>query len=145
VAYGAQAGIHVCIEDFGSLQSPYQTSDECLEVCQGVPGLKMCYDSGNMFLGDEDPVAFLDVVKDYVVHAHAKDWTPIAEGGLPTRAGKRYIGITVGQGELNYPAIIGALKALDYQGFLSFEFEGSGDPVTAAHEGTSYLLELINA
>jgi L-ribulose-5-phosphate 3-epimerase len=141
------AGIALSIEDFGALQSPYQTAAECLETCEMAgPDLRMTYDSGNMVLGDEDPVAFLQAVKHLMVHAHAKDWAlqaPDFEGGLPSRAGKRYVGTVCGQGVIDYPAVIGALKEIGYEGYLSFEYEGSGDPIAAAHEGTAYLLSLM--
>ena len=141
------AGVTLTIEDFGSPGAPYQTSAECLEVLERAgPDLKMTYDSGNMVMGDEDPVAFLEAVKSRVVHAHAKDWEPLppeANLGLTARSGRKYVGTVVGQGVLDYPAIIAALKAMDYQGFLSFEYEGRGDPVQAAREGMAYLRRLL--
>ena len=141
------AGIALTIEDFGALQSPYQTSDECLETCaMAGADLRMTYDSGNMVLGDQDPVEFLQAVKHLMVHAHAKDWAlidPASEGGLPSRAGKRYTGVVCGKGVIDYPAVIGALKAIGYEGFLSYEYEGGGDGIEAAKEGTAYLLSLM--
>jgi sugar phosphate isomerase/epimerase len=145
--YVKERRLVLTIEDFGALQSPYQTSDECLETCEMAgPELMMTYDSGNMVLGDEDPVAFLEAVKLKVVHAHAKDWAlqpADFQGGLPSRAGKRYVGTVCGQGVIDYPAVIGALKKIGYGGYLSFEYEGSGDSVAAAKEGTAYLLNLM--
>ncbi len=142
-----QAGVTLSIEDFGSPVAPYQTSDECIETCElAGPGLKMTYDSGNMVMGDEDPVAFLEAVKDLTVHAHAKDWERLpddADFGLTSRAGKKYIGTVVGSGVLDYPAIVAGLKAMNYEGYLSFEYEGRGDPVQAAREGMAYLRDLV--
>jgi len=140
-------GITVSIEDFGSPLAPYQTSDECMETCElAGPGLKVTYDSGNMVMGDEDPVEFLHAVKSRMSHAHAKDWKLLpadADKGLTSRAGKKYIGEVVGDGVLDYPAIIAALKDMGYEGFLSFEFEGATDPVDAARRGVGYLRELM--
>ena len=99
-----------------------------------------------MVLGDEDPVEFLDAVAHKMVHAHAKDWEllpPDAQGCLTARSGRKYIGATVGQGVLDYPAIIAKLKHYGYDGFLSFEYEGGGDPVQAAREGMAYLRSLL--
>ncbi len=145
--YANAAGVTLSIEDFGSPRAPYQTSAECLEVLEMAgPDLMMTYDSGNMVMGDEDPVAFLEAVKSRVVHAHAKDWEPLppeTDLGLTARSGRKYVGTVVGQGILDYPAIIAALKAMDYQGFLSFEYEGRGDPVQAAREGMAYLRSLL--
>lgn len=143
------AGVTVSIEPSGSLRSPCQTSEECLELCALVgPGLKLTYDTGNMVLGDEDPVVFLRAAADRVVHAHAKDWEllpPDAEDCLIARSGKKYIGTVVGTGVLNYPAIVAALREIGYAGYLSFEYEGRGDPVAAARQGMDYLCRLIAA
>lgn len=143
------AGVTVTIEDYGSPLAAYQTSDECIECCEFAgPELMMTYDSGNMVLGDEDPVAFLRAVAHRMAHAHAKDWEvlpPDADYGLTARSGRKYVGTTVGQGVLDYPAIIATLKSLDYEGFLSFEYEGREDPVAAAREGMAYLQKLIEA
>jgi len=140
-------GLVLTIEDFGSLRSPHQTSAECLEVCElAGPDLRLTYDSGNMVMGDEDPVDFLHAVAEKVVHAHAKDWEllpPEAEGRVISRSGKKYQGAVVGQGVLDYPAIIAALKSINYQGYLSFEYEGPGDQIAAARQGCAYLSSLI--
>ncbi len=143
-----ERGIVLTIEDFGSLRSPHQTSAECLEVCElAGPDLMLTYDTGNMIMGDEDPVDFLHAVAHKVVHAHAKDWEllpPDAEARLVSRSGKKYRGTVVGQGVLDYPAIITALKSIGYQGYLSFEYEGPGDQIQAARQGCAYLLSLMS-
>jgi sugar phosphate isomerase/epimerase len=143
----ADLGLTLTIEDFGALQSPYQTAAECLETCElAGPGLMLTYDTGNMVLGDEDPVAFLKAVAPKVVHAHAKDWRRLSYGslfGLPSRAGHRYVGAVVGKGVINYPAVIAALKQMGYPGYLSFEYEGPEDQIQAARDGCAYLRSLI--
>jgi len=137
------AGVVLTIEDFGSPLAPYQTGAEVLECCElAGPDLMITYDSGNMVLGDEDPVAALKIMQPRVVHAHAKDWEllpPDATEGLRARRGKRYLGAVVGEGVLDYPAILAELRAMNYQGFLAFEYEGRGDPVEAARRGMGYL------
>ena len=143
--YARAAGVVISIEDFGSSRAPYQTGAEVLECCElAGPDLMITYDSGNMVMGDEDPVDALEIMKPRVVHAHAKDWkllSPDAEARLQSRGGKKYIGTVVGTGVLDYPAIFTALRAMDYEGFLSFEYEGPDDPVEAARQGMAYLRE----
>lgn len=145
--HARQADITLTIEDFGSPLAPYQTSDEVMETCElAGPDLMVTYDSGNMVMGDEDPVDFLRAVAPRVRHCHAKDWELLpqeAEGRLHSRSGKRYVGTVVGTGVLDYPAIIAALREMDYQGFVSFEYEGRDDPAASTRQGMSYLKELI--
>jgi sugar phosphate isomerase/epimerase len=144
--YAREAGVILTIEDFGSSLAPYQTSDEVMETCElAGPDLMVCYDSGNMIMGDEDPVDFLRVVAPRVRHAHAKDWAlvPDDQARLYSRAGKGYIGAVCGEGALDYPAIIAALNAMGYPGFLAFEYEGPDDPVEKTRQGMGYLAGLM--
>lgn len=144
--YAKQAGVTLTIEDFGSPAAPYQTSDEVMETCElAGPDLLVTYDSGNMIMGDEDPVDFLKAVAPRVRHAHAKDWAlvPEDEARLRSRAGKRYIGTVCGDGVLDYPAIIAELRAMSYEGYLSFEYEGIHDPVENLRTGMAYLKGLM--
>jgi len=153
VPYAGQAGITVTIEDFGVPNAPYQTGSEVLECCTltdakvpGGPGLMVTYDTGNMFMGGEDPVDFLRIVAPRVRHCHVKDWEPLPDGatnGLPARDGKRYIGAVVGSGVLSYPPIIAELRRIGYDGFVSFEYEGPGDSAAALRQGMEYLATLV--
>jgi hydroxypyruvate isomerase len=147
--YARERGVTVTIEDFGSPRAPYQTAVEVIETCElAGPDLMVTYDTGNMVMGDEDPVDFLRIVAPRVRHCHAKDWElllPDAETGLVARSGKRYVGTVVGKGVLHYPAIIAALKRMSYEGYVSFEYEGRGDPIAAAREGMAYLARLMEA
>ncbi len=142
-----ERGLVLTIEDFGSLRSPHQTSAECIEVCEMAgPDMRLTYDAGNMIMGDEDPVDFLRATAHLIVHAHAKDWELLpddAEARVVSRSGKKYQGAVVGQGVLDYPAIIAALKGINYQGYISFEYEGPGDQIQAARQGCAYLLGLL--
>jgi sugar phosphate isomerase/epimerase len=146
--HARQAGVTLTIEDFGSPVAPYQTSAEVMETCElAGPDLMVTYDSGNMIMGDEDPVVFLRAVAPRLRHAHAKDWAlvPDDQARLRSRAGKGYVGATTGNGVLDYPAIIAELQALNYQGYLSFEYEGPDDPVEETRRGMGYLSELLHS
>ncbi len=143
IPHGKAAGITLTIEDFGSARSAYQTGAEVLECCElAGPEMMITYDSGNMIMGNEDPVAGLEAMKPRIVHAHAKDWEllpPDAETGPEDRSGRHYVGAIVGSGIIDYPAVFAGLRALSYDGFLSFEYEGRGDQIEAARQGMAYL------
>lgn len=140
-------GVTLTFEDRGSLLCPYQTGAECLEVCElAGPEMMLTYDTGNMIPSGEDPVTFFEVARSRVAHVHVKDWAllpPEATQGLASLSGRRYQGAIIGQGVLDYPRIFAALKAADYKGFVSFEYEGGGDPIQAAREGMAYLHRLM--
>ena len=51
----------------------------------------------------------------------------------------------MGRGVIDYAAVFAALRAMEYDGFLSFEYEGRGHPIEAAREGMAYLRKQIEA
>jgi len=146
--HARDAGLTVTIEDFGSPLAPYQTSDEVMETCElAGPDLMVTYDSGNMVMGEEDPVDFLRAVAPRVRHCHAKDWELLpedTEGRLQSRSGRKYVGTVAGTGVLDYPAIIATLREMEYEGFVSFEYEGGEDPAESTRQGMGYLKGLID-
>ncbi|MBI3919985.1 MAG: sugar phosphate isomerase/epimerase [Armatimonadetes bacterium] len=88
----------------------------------GRPNLKVNFDPANMILyGSGEPIAALDVLRDYVVSCHCKDgkW-PTAPGQLGTEA-------PLGQGDVGMDKFIAKLKEIGYTGYLTIEREISGD------------------
>ena len=85
------------------------------------PWLKINYDTGNAWLGGEDPYLGLEAVKDRVVHVHAKDISvrqSEAERGTVTGTP---VGCACGDGVLNWWRVVSILRSAGYQGVLSVE------------------------
>jgi sugar phosphate isomerase/epimerase len=83
--------------------------------------LRVNYDTGNAFLGGEDPYAGLQAVVDRVVHIHAKDITvqhAEAEKGKVTGTP---VGCACGDGVIDWTRVVAILKAAGYDGVLSVE------------------------
>lgn len=72
-AYARERGVTVVIEDAPHLDFPMCSEVELRYLLEGVPGLKLVYDSGNMCYAGEDPVDYYDHLREYVAHGHAKD------------------------------------------------------------------------
>jgi len=141
------AGLTITIEDVGSPAAPYGTMSDMLEMCELVgPDLKLTYDNGNFLTRGEDPNAALDTVWGKVAHTHCKDWRRLpADGdqGFVGGDGYRYIGEVCGEGDMDYPANIAALREKGYTGYLSFEYEGPDDPREAARKGLANIRALL--
>ncbi len=95
------ANIDISIENFPGENSPFAISSDLLEATREVPDLKITFDSGNAFVGGEDPAISFIRSKDYVVHSHFKDWILSPEKGRMMMDGKKYL-----------PALIGDTKAI---------------------------------
>ncbi|MCK9266544.1 sugar phosphate isomerase/epimerase [bacterium] len=105
----------------------------------GNPGLKANYDPANlvMVVGD-DPVKGVFTLADYIVHTHAKDGIK-----LPDENGKRkYKEVPLGQGDVDFPAYLNALKEVGYTGFYTIEREVGEDPVADIILARDFLRKL---
>lgn len=147
IPHANAAGITFTTEEMGAPGMPYGTSDELLELCELVgPDLRLTYDNGNFFTQGEDPNRALENVWHQVAHIHCKDWRRLpkdAPEGFIGADGNRYVGDICGNGEINYPANIAAIKGRGYSGYLSLEYEGPDDPKAAVHKGLANLKALL--
>jgi len=64
---------------------------------------------------------------------------------LPGGGRHPYLGEVLGEGVLNLPGALALLRRLGYQGWVSVEYEGVGDPLDAARRGVAYLRSLMEA
>lgn len=107
------------------------------EVGTGNLGINL--DPANLILyGKANPVDALTVFGKYVMDVHAKD------GCYPTDGNELGLEMRVGDGMVNFPALVAKLKEVGYDGPLTIEREISGDQQTKDIIDTKkYLEELI--
>ena len=88
----------------------------------GTENLGINLDSANLILyGKANPVDALDVFGEFVRGVHAKD------GLYPTDGQNLGKEMPIGQGRVDFPALIGRLKELGYDGALTIEREITGE------------------
>ena len=94
-----------------------------MELCKrlGSPRFKLLYDIYHMQIMEGDVIRTIRDNKQYIAHFHT--------GGNP---GRHEIDETQ---ELNYPAIVRAIVATGYKGYLGQEFIPSRDPLTSLAQG----------
>lgn len=113
-------GIFVGIEPHQSITT---TTEGLLRVAHLVesPMLRINYDTGNAFLGGEDPYIGLKAVLPMLVHLHAKDISiqhAEKEKGLVTGTP---VGCACGDGVIDWGRVIGILRDANWSGVLSAE------------------------
>lgn len=102
----------------------------------GTDNLGINLDPANFILyGKANPVDALGTVGRYVRDVHAKD------GCYPTDGKVLGHETPLGDGQVNFPALIGGLKALGYDGPITIEREISGDQQLADIRKAKALLE----
>ena len=105
----------------------------------GTGNLGINLDSANLILyGKANPVDALDVFGEFVRGIHAKD------GFYPTDGQNLGEEVPIGQGKVDFPALIDRLKELGYSGALTIEREISGpEQIKDILEAKAFLEELI--
>ena len=104
----------------------------------GTDNLGINLDPANLILyGKANPVDALDVFGEYVRDVHAKD------GCYPTDGKNLGKEMPLGQGKVNFPALVAKLKEIGYDGPLTIEREISGDQQIADIKMAKELLESL--
>ncbi len=116
----AYYGVSIGIEPH---QSITKTTAGLIRVATLVdsPWLRINYDTGNAYLGGEDPYAGLQKILPLLVHVHAKDISfeqADAETGKVTGTP---VGCACGDGVINWARVVEILTAAGWSGVLSVE------------------------
>ena len=120
-------------------------------------GVKVNLDPANLVMvtGD-DPIQAVYTLKDYIVHTHAKDGIKLkesdrheiygffAQGGIgDLRIWEYFTEVPLGEGKVNFPKYLAALKDIGYEGFLTIEREVGDDPAKDIGMAVNFLKGLI--
>ena len=142
VRYAADKGVTICIEDFPSIVVPMCSAADVDALLDGVPGLRLVYDSANMLVMGEEPLRYHDHFADRIGYYHLKDVIITDDPtGDAMQNGKYLLAVQTGAGLMDFPAILSKAKANGYSGYLSVEYSPRGEEwqhhleiVTAARE-----------
>ena len=106
----------------------------------------------------QDPVEAVYLLKDYIVHTHAKDGIKLNDDMTPTEvyhafavggvdalnACKGFKEVPLGEGQVNWKNYIAALKDIGYDGFLTIERECGENPIDDILRGTNFLKNMLD-
>jgi sugar phosphate isomerase/epimerase len=93
------------------------------------PSLKVNYDTGNAFLGGEDPYDGLRAVLSFLVHVHAKDIAVSVAEVERNHVTGTPVGCACGEGVIDWSRIVTILREGGFEGIVSVE---CGTPQQAA-------------
>ena len=121
-------GVYLGIEPHQSIS---KTTTGLLRIATLVesPFLGVNYDTGNAYLGGEDPYEGLAAVAGRVVHVHAKDISLRMSEAEKGKGTGTPVGCACGDGVIDWARVIGILRKASYTGVLSVE---CGTPDQAA-------------
>lgn len=126
----------------------------------GTKGVAVNFDPANMVMvtGD-DPVQGVHLLKDYIVHTHAKDGLKLADidprdvygyyGYEKTldheqiaamaESGASFREVPLGEGSVDWPTYLRALQEIGYDGYLTIEREVGTSPETDIGKAVQFL------
>ena len=132
ISYAEEKNVTLCLEmlntrddssgDHGHPGYQGDHIDYCAEIVHAVgsPNLKLLFDFYHVQIMDGDLIRRVRQHADIIGHVHT--------AGVP---GRHEIGDAQ---EINYPAVIQALRVAGYEGFIGHEFMPTGDPAAGIHE-----------
>lgn len=127
-----------------------------LEDTKGGVGVNLDPANFTMVTG-QDAVEAVYILKDYIVHTHAKDGIMLDRNQSPTgvyhafavggvealNACKGFCEVPLGEGQVDWSNYLKALKDIGYNGFLTIERECGADPEKDIILAVDYLKNLL--
>jgi inosose dehydratase len=128
------------------IETPEETARFLRMTDPKVLGLVL--DTGHYRFGGGDPLVGLQQHADRIWHVHFKDHSPTIaaqsrrEGWNAIQSVEHGVFCKLGQGDIDFPAILTELNALNYQGWIVVEQDvlpGMGSPRESAQRNREYL------
>jgi len=110
--------------------------------------LGLVFDTGHYRFGGGDPLVGLQLHADRIWHVHFKDHDPRVaeqsrlEGWNGLQSVEHGVFCELGQGDIDFPAILAKLNELNYQGWIVVEQDvlpGMGSPKASSQRNREYL------
>lgn len=136
--YAEPKGVKLALENHGTLAG---RADQVSKIIEDVRGMSLSEvlganpDTGNFLLVNQPSHEAIRAVAPLAYMVHFKDFVlePTGHEGFAYEAldGRRYVGMAVGEGEVKLSECISALKDAGFDSWLSVEYEGEEDPISA--------------
>ena len=150
--YAKSQGITLAIE------TGPEVATTLLAFCQDTKGgVGVNLDPANfVMVTGQDPVEAVYLLRDYIVHTHLKDgrrlresdpqviYDHFAEGGIEAlNVSDFFIETPIGEGDVDFPAYVAALRDIGYDGYLTIERETGADPGADIAKAVTYAKDLL--
>lgn len=142
--YAEKKGVIMVLENHGFFAGKSSQVKEIIEYV-GSPNLRANTDVGNFLLVEENPLEAVKNLHEYVSFVHFKDFKFVGneESVYQSISGKHYQGTVLGRGDVPLKEVVDYLYIKGYNGYLSIEYEGIGDPLVETSDCIKYANSII--
>ena len=135
VAYASKSGVKLALENGGLA--------DLVTAIDNVEGLGICIDVGHIYATPDPMSAYLDALKERLIHLHIQDILPDSECHLFPNRPDHFVPGTGGIPEQDWRLLVGTLKEIDFQGTAVFEIRPR-NPLQTALLGKAFFQQFVD-
>jgi inosose dehydratase len=132
VEWAAELGVKLLLEPHGRVTDTIDGMAEVLNELGHAGTLGVCLDTGNSWLGGAEPLDYVKTFGARIGHVHWKDLPEDMRSQRGRFYGCGMSTIALGDGVVDIPAIVGALKRAGFDGATTLEIFGAEAVRTSA-------------
>ncbi len=146
--YAQDRGVTLALENHGRLAG---RADQVLTILDAVasPALGANPDTGNFLLVHRPPPQAVAALAARAAMCHFKDFHAVPQDyagfAYESTEGHKFAGTALGEGDVDLPACVSALREAGFGGWLNIEYEGEEDSFSAVSRSVEYTRRLLQA
>lgn len=144
INYAKGSQVKVTIENQSTSTRPDSKMKDIRNILDCIPELGFVLDCGNFFCVQEDVIEAYELLKDRVVHVHAKDWMFDKYGNFVRENMPRFEGTILGKGLIPLREIFSRLKNDGYTGKINLEINAGRVTLDMLERSAEFLRGELN-
>jgi len=147
--YAEEKGVRTCTENHGFVLQDAERIETLIQTVNH-PNYGWLIDIGNFLCADEPSEHAVPIAAPYAFHVHVKDFIRKGmyddnpgDGWIVTRNGNYIRGTIAGHGVVPVKHCLKLIHDSGYDGFVSYEFEGMEDNMTALEHGYAFIRSVM--
>ena len=141
IEWAEELGIQLLLETHGQVTDSVERMGDLLEALGHEQTIGVCLDTGNSWLGGAEPLDYIKTFGRRIGHVHWKDMGPEWQPKRGTLFGCGMATIALGDGVIDIPEIVRALKASGFDGATTLEVAGAHAVKQSAHRLKEWMAE----
>lgn len=125
ILWAVELGVELLLETHGVVTDSLEGMAALLQALGHEETVGICLDTGNSWLGGSEPIDFVRRFGKRIKHVHWKDMGAQWQAKRGTLYGCGMATIALGEGAIDLPAIVQALKKVGFDGATTLEIAGA--------------------